>query len=282
MKQDPLEGCLTARFLLAAFMLLFCLPLLFAGAWVLFVLSVAIVLGLVFFSGKLEYRRLARAERAFLAERTALSDQEFLHAIGAEPTLAAFYLAGRRAMAELDDIPAEMIRPEDTVESLMALQFDNGFLEDFIFALQEQLQTRLPLAFPAHPHLLPFGAFLKDLAQQWQRAGTIVLRVDPGRLANPHLALRQALPDVLAEVSHGLIHYEDCRASADQQALLLFLWAEKLDDAVACVKEVIENTPVFDNDLRQGVMVAIVTSGHYEIVYPANHTGPFDEEAPAG
>jgi hypothetical protein len=282
MKKDPLECCLAVRLLLAVFMLLFCLPLLLAGAWAFFTLSVAVVLCLVFFSGKLEYRRLARAEHAFLAERTALSDQEFLHSMGAEPGLACFYLAGRHAMAERDGIPAEMVRPDDTVQSLVALQFDNGFVEDFIFALQEQLQTRLPLSSPANPQALPFGAFLKDLAQHWQRAGRIVLRVDPSRLANPNLALQQALPDVIAEYSHGSIHYDDCRASADNKALLLFLWAERLAEGVACVKEIIENAPVFDNDLHRGVIIAIATNGRYEVVYPANHTGPFDEGAPAG
>jgi hypothetical protein len=278
LKQDPLECCLAARLLLAGFMLLFCMPLLAAGAWALFALSAAVVLAVVFLSGKLEYRRLARAEHAFLANRTALSDEDFLQWVGAEPKLASFYLAGRHAMAELDGIPAEMVRPDDTVRSLLDLQFDNGFREDFIFALETRLQTRLPMSF--EPTALTFGALLKEFAQHWQRAGRIVLRVDPTRLANPTVVVREVLPDVLAEYSRGSIHFEDCRPSADKQALLLFLWAEVLDEGGECVKHVLENTPVFDDNLRRAVTVALETDGRYEIIYPPNHTRPFDD-APA-
>lgn len=171
MKQDPLECCLTARLLLTALLLVFCVPLLFAGAWAPFALCAAMVVGAVFFSGRLEYRRLARAEQAFLAHRTALSDDDFLRYMDAEPELASFYLAGRRAMADLDGIPADMVRPNDTVQSLLDLQFDNGFLEDFVFALEDQLQTPVPLSFPVNAHALSFGAFLKELARYRGHAG---------------------------------------------------------------------------------------------------------------
>ena len=46
-----------------------------------------------------ERRRLARAERAFLAGREVLGDDEFLRRAGAEPGEEEFFLAARRTMA---------------------------------------------------------------------------------------------------------------------------------------------------------------------------------------
>lgn len=280
MKQDPLEGCLAARLLLTALLLFFCLPLALAGAWIPFGFSACMVLVLVFFSGRLEYRRIARAERAFLSERAAMSDNEFLRRMDAEPDLAFFYLAGRRAMAELDGIPAEMVRPDDTLASLMALQFDNGFAEDFMFALQEQLATRLPWSFPACCEKLTFATLLKELAHRWQRAGRIVLRVDPTQLANPQTSLCRVLADAIAERSRGSIQCEGYKSSADQKAMLVLLWAQELEAGVACVKEAIETIRVLDNDLRRGVRIAIERNVGYNVVFAPGHPGPIEKESP--
>jgi hypothetical protein len=111
----------------------------------------------------LERRRLRRARARFLRGRLALPDEAFLSRVGGSPDEAAFFLAARRAMAELSGVPPEMIHPEDTWRSLMDLQWDNGFLEDIVFGLERELNTRLPLAYPVDDRL-PFAAYVSQLA----------------------------------------------------------------------------------------------------------------------
>ena len=101
----------------------------------------------------LERRRLRRATARFLRGREALSDKAFLNRAGATPEAAGFFLAARRAMAKLSGVPPEMVHPEDTWRSLMDLQWDNGFMEDIIFGLEEELGVRLPLLTPADDRL---------------------------------------------------------------------------------------------------------------------------------
>ena len=69
----------------------------------------------------LEARRLRKVTATFLKDRPAMSDEEFLRRLAAEPEAAAFYLAGRRAMAELSGVPAETVHPKDTVRSLLMI-----------------------------------------------------------------------------------------------------------------------------------------------------------------
>lgn len=117
----------------------------------------------------LERRRLRRTKTAFLRDRRALPDAEFLSQVGVSTDEAAFFLAARRAMAELSGVPPQMILPDDTWRSLMDLQWDNGFLEDIVFGLERELGTRLPLAFPADDRL-PFAVYVGQLAECLERA----------------------------------------------------------------------------------------------------------------
>ena len=108
-----------------------------------------------------ERRRLRRAEEAFLRGRRALADADFLLQAGAGPDEAPFFLAARLTMAELCGVPSEMIGPEDTVRSLLNLQWDCGFIDDFVFGLEGRTGVKLPLGYP--PDRCAFGAYLRAL-----------------------------------------------------------------------------------------------------------------------
>jgi hypothetical protein len=64
-------------------------------------------------------------------------------------------------------------------------------------------------------------------------------------------------------------------ATADGTALLLFLRAEQLDEALACLADVVENVPVLDNDLRPALVAAVQRPDGYHVVYPPDFQGPF-------
>ncbi len=105
---------------------------------------------------------------------------------------------------------------------------------------------------------------------------TIVLRLDPARLENPDLDLRYVLPDLLAERSGGVIvdrGYD--YAGGPPPLLVLYLEAAELVPALACVRDVIENVRILDNDLRQAVVVAIRPDNGQEVAYPPGFVGPF-------
>jgi hypothetical protein len=133
------------------------------------VLMVVVFLAMLPITAALERVRLRRAKARFLSGRHALSDTAFLNRAGVNPDQERFFLAARRAMAALSDVSPDMIYPEDTWRSLMDLQWDNGYLEDIVFALERELNTRLPYAFPADDRL-PFSIFVTQLAECFERA----------------------------------------------------------------------------------------------------------------
>jgi hypothetical protein len=137
-----------------------------AGSAVLFLLMIPV-------TSVLERWRLRKVTAAFLKDRLAMSDDEFLRRLAAEPEHADFYLAGRRAMAHLSGVPAEVVHPKDTVRSLLDLQFDNGYLQDLLFALEDATggtfkEDALRVDYPKPT--TKFGAFLRELAQNWQHS----------------------------------------------------------------------------------------------------------------
>ena len=70
-------------------------------------------------------------------------------------------------MADLCGVDPEMIHPDDTIDSLLWIQWDGGFLEDFVFGLGHRAGVRLsyPLgdAIIADPS---FGTLVRELAEQ--------------------------------------------------------------------------------------------------------------------
>jgi len=117
----------------------------------------------------LEKRRLRRARARFLEGRLAQSDAAFLSQSDVSADQAVFFLAARRAMAGLSGVPPEMIHPGDTWRTLMNLQWDSGYIEDIIFALERELNTRLPMAYPTDDRL-PFAVYVSKLAMVLQQA----------------------------------------------------------------------------------------------------------------
>lgn len=105
---------------------------------------------------------------------------------------------------------------------------------------------------------------------------TFTLRLDPGRLANPDLDIRYVLPDLLAERSGGTIQDDgyDYVGQAPPY-LVLFLKATELQPAIACIRHVIENERVLENDLRPAVVAAVEREGRYDVIFPAGFGGEF-------
>jgi hypothetical protein len=109
----------------------------------------------------------------------------------------------------------------------------------------------------------------------WQLTGIVLLWIDPGRLSNPNWSIRNDLPDVLFELSCGLIRSNGYEASADGKALLIYLRAERLMESLPYIKDVLENIRVLGNDLRPAVVAAVQRPGGYDVVYPPGFAGEF-------
>ena len=99
---------------------------------------------------------------------------------------------------------------------------------------------------------------------------TIVLRLDPRMFNNPDLDIRYLLPDLLAARSGGVITddgYDYLHPPDGPPFLILFLNASNIC-TLAHVFDVIEDVRLLDNDLRQGVVVAVERKAGPEIAYP--------------
>ena len=60
----------------------------------------------------------------------------------------------------------EMIYPDDTVRTLLDLQFDCGYLQDFVFGLEAKTGAKFPWNnIPYPPDDRTFAAFVHDLAR---------------------------------------------------------------------------------------------------------------------
>jgi hypothetical protein len=221
----------------------------------------------------LERRRLRKASAAFLNGRSEMTEEDFLRRMEAQPDLTHFYVAGRQAMARLCSVPVAMIHPEDTVRSLLDLQFDNGFIDDFVFAMEIQVGGALPMGHP--PEASTFAVYLKALAHHWQGLERIVLRLAASSQANRDFALQCALSELLMARSGGMIQVERSYPTADNTARLVWLQADRLEEALALVAEVVENVPAEGNDVRPALVVAVLRSGRYEVIYPRGFEGPF-------
>ena len=134
--------------------------------WLLVAGAALTILLMVPVTTALERRRLRRVESTFLRGRRAVPGDEFLRRAAAEPEQAEFLLAARRAMAELCGVDVELLHPDDTLRSLLDLQWDSGYMEDIVFAMERQLGVELPLAYPRDDRL-PFGEYAKQLQRLW-------------------------------------------------------------------------------------------------------------------
>ena len=126
---------------------------------------VAVFLLMIPITAVLERRRLRRAEARFLRGRQEMSDAEFLTQAQAGADEASFFLVARQAMAKLCGVPKDMIHSDDTMHSLLNLQWDNGYIDDFVFALRVRVQGSLPMGYP--PDQMTFGSYIRELRRSW-------------------------------------------------------------------------------------------------------------------
>jgi hypothetical protein len=96
-------------------------------------------------------------------------------------------------------------------------------------------------------------------------------------LENPDADIRYDLPDFLNKRSNGNIG-GDGYDYVGPDMMLLFLEVRDVQQAVACIVDVIENVRFLENDLRKGAVAAIETDGGHEVFYPADFKGPLIPE----
>jgi hypothetical protein len=240
--------------------------------WFCFVIILVFLL-LIPIALTLERRRLKKANAIFLKDRSEMAEEHFLQRVETGPDLAPFYRTGRQAMAKLCGVPINMVRPEDTVRTLLNLQFDNGYIDDFVIAMERQVGGTLPMGYP--PEACTFAAYLKELAHHWQGLERIVLRLAASGQVDRDYHFQCALSELLAARSGETIQVEMSYLASDNTARLVWLQAERLDEALAVVVEVVENMPVEASDVRPAVVVAVLRSGRYEVIYPRGFEGPF-------
>src|SRR5262245_47720955 len=104
---------------------------------------------------------------------------------------------------------------------------------------------------------------------------TLVLRLDPQLLDNPDADIRYHLPGLLTERSGGILRDDGYDYVGEQPLLVLFLKTSRLEPALACVLDIIENVRVLENDLRPAAIVAIERKDGHEVVYPPSFEGQF-------
>jgi hypothetical protein len=114
-----------------------------------------------------ERRRIRRAHASFLDGREEMADPVFVQRAGAAPEEEAFFLAARRTIAKLSNVTPGMVHPEDSVRSLLDLQFNSGWIEDFVCELEAELNVNLPWNAP--PEQQSFGAYVNELYRQQRR-----------------------------------------------------------------------------------------------------------------
>lgn len=108
---------------------------------------------------------------------------------------------------------------------------------------------------------------------------SIVIRLDPGRLAEPNLDLRYEIPDLLVQRSGGLIEDDGYDYEMPpSQAMQIYLKVASLEAALPLVIAVLENEPLHGNRLADGATLGTserdaVDTAAFEIVYPSGERG---------
>jgi hypothetical protein len=111
-----------------------------------------------------EGKRIGELEDRFYADRYPMTDDRYSSIIGDSPLLD-FHLGARRAMATLRGTTPEMIRPTDSMRTLLDLQFDRGFIDDFIFFTEKETSTQLSLRDLPNTETTTFADFVQRLAE---------------------------------------------------------------------------------------------------------------------
>jgi hypothetical protein len=113
---------------------------------------------------RLERRRMRIAREAFLRGHQERSDRDFLAEAGAKPGEEEFFLAARHLISKQIHVAPGLVHAEDTIRTLLDLQFDNGYLQDFVVDLMDLVDANLPLENP--PDDQRFGDYLRFLLER--------------------------------------------------------------------------------------------------------------------
>jgi hypothetical protein len=107
----------------------------------------------------------------------------------------------------------------------------------------------------------------------------IVIRLNPQQLANPDADLRYRIPEMLEELSQGMIVDDGYTYDDDSDEMHVYLLTTRLDLALPLVLEFLRTAHPLGNDLS-GNGVAVGTSAYdpadtleFHIVHPAGITG---------
>ena len=105
---------------------------------------------------------------------------------------------------------------------------------------------------------------------------TVILQLDPAKLANPDLDIRYVLPDLLVQRSGGGLADDgyDYDGKGAAPCLLLFLRTEDADGAIRTIVNVLTSERVLENDLS-AVPVAVDDGGGCRVVHPPDFQGTF-------
>jgi hypothetical protein len=99
----------------------------------------------------------------------------------------------------------------------------------------------------------------------------IRIKISPERLENPDLDIRYVLPDLIIQISEGLIEDGGYDYLDDEvNTMLIYLRTTDPDFALKKVLEVIETTKVLDNNLKESIEIEVETepdSDRYQSVY---------------
>lgn len=131
----------------------------FLGCIALFLTALLVIALITYFT---EGRRLAQVEQQFHVKRKPLADSAYLKRL---PTCksASFQIGARKAMARLCGTAPEMIHPTDSMRLLMDLQFDRGFIDDFISFTEQETGRRVDLSAIPEPEEYDFAEYVEQL-----------------------------------------------------------------------------------------------------------------------
>lgn len=108
---------------------------------------------------------------------------------------------------------------------------------------------------------------------------SVLIRLDPRRMANPDTDLRYVVPDRLAELSSGILTDSGYDYEEGTDAMLIYLSTNNLDAALPFVIELLENKIVHENRLAASAKVGTSPLDQTEcpadftIVYPGAEAG---------
>jgi hypothetical protein len=107
---------------------------------------------------------------------------------------------------------------------------------------------------------------------------SMVIRLDPEKLAQPDLDLRYEIPDLLAQRSGGLILDDGYDYEPQGNAMQIYLRTTDLDSAVPQVVKFLETERLHGNHLAAAAQVGIseaeaAAATEFRVVYPPGGSG---------